>query len=278
VVDQRAARSWFEKRPLYGQRVLVTRPRHQAGPMLRRLELLGAVPHLLPTVEVRDPADFGPLDRALGELRAGNWGWVVFTSVNGVHGFVRRLEKLGHDLRAFGGVKLAAIGPKTAEALRQYHLTPDVVPPAEYSSEGLAEALVKEVTGARVLLARANRGRDVLRQELAKVAHVEQVTVYEQVDAVDPDAEALSALRRGEIGYVTLSSSNVARALLGAFDETIQGRVLRGEVKLVAISPETGHAVRELGLPVAAEAEVFTADGLIDAVVRLTRGGTVVTP
>ena len=95
----------------------------------------------------------------------------------------------------------------------------------------------------------------------------------EPVDAVDPDAEALAALRRGEIGYVTLSSSNVARALLGAFDETIQGRVLRGEVRLVAISPETGKAVRELGLPVAAEAEVYTADGLIDAVVRLVRGG-----
>jgi uroporphyrinogen III methyltransferase/synthase len=130
-----------------------------------------------------------------------------------------------------------------------------------------------------VLLARANRGRDLLRQELSRVAHVEQVTVYEQVDAVDPDAEALAALRRGEIGIVTVSSSNVARALLGAFDETIQGRVLRGEVKLVAISPETGKAVRELGLPVAAEADVYTVDGLIDAVVRLARGGTAaVTP
>jgi len=251
--------------------VLVTRPRHQAGPMLRRLELLGAVPHLLPTLEVRDPSDFGPLDRAIGELRTGEWDWVVFASANGVHGFVRRLEKLGHDLRAFGGVKLAAIGPKTAEAIRQYHLTPDVVPPAAYSSEGLTEVLVPEVTGCRVLLARANRGREVLRTELAKVARVEQVTVYEQVDAVDPDAEALAALRRGEIGTVTLTSSNVARALLGAFDETIQGRVLRGEVKLVAISPETGKAIRELGLPVAAEAEVFTADGLIDAVVRTVK-------
>ncbi len=274
VVDQRAARSWFEKRPLYGQRVLVTRPRHQAGPMLRRLELLGAVPHLLPTVEVRDPADFGPLDRALGGLRSGEWDWVVFTSANGVHGFVRRLLALGRDLRDLGGVKLAAIGPKTAEAIRQYHLSPDVAPAKAFISEGLAEALAPAVAGARVLLARANRGRDFLRQELAKVAPVEQVTVYEQVDAVDPEGEALAALRRGEIGYVTLTSSNVARALLGAFDETIQGRVLRGEIKLVAISPETGQTVRELGLPVAAEADVYTADGLIDAVVRLTRAGT----
>jgi uroporphyrinogen III methyltransferase/synthase len=273
VVDQRAARSWAEKRPLFGRRVLVTRPRHQAGPMLRRLELLGAVPYLLPAVEVRDPADFGPLDQALGEVRTGGWDWLVFTSANGVHGLIRRLRHLGRDLRDLGGVKLAAIGPKTAEALRQYHLEADVVPPATFSSEGLAAALAKEVDGRRVLLARASRGRDLLRQELAKAAHVEQVTVYEQADAVDPDAEALAALRRGEVEFVTLSSSNVARALVGAFDETIQGRVLRGEVKLVAISPETGKAVRELGLPVAAEAEVYTADGLIDAVVRLVRGG-----
>jgi uroporphyrinogen III methyltransferase/synthase len=274
VVDQRAARSWAERRPLFGRRVLVTRPRHQAGPMLRRLELLGAVPYLLPTLEVRDPADFGPLDRALGKLRAGGWDWVVFTSANGAHGLIRRLKHLGRDLRDLGGVKLAAIGPKTAEALRQYHLEADVVPQAAFSSEGLAEALAKEVDGRRVLLARADRGRELLRQELTKVAAaVDQVTVYEQIDAMDPDAEALTALRRGEVEFVTLSSSNAARALIGAFDETVQGRVLRGEVKLVAISPETGKAVRELGLPVAAEAEVYTADGLIDAVVRLVRGG-----
>ena len=270
AVGRRAGPSWFERRPLFGTRILVTRPRHQAGPMLRRLELLGAVPYLLPTVEVRDPADFGPLDAALRDL--ASWDWVVFTSANGVHGFVRRLKALGRDLRALGGVKLAAIGPKTAAALREYHLDPDVVPPADFSSEGLAAALAPAVGGRRVLLARANRGRDLLRTELAKVATVEQVTVYEQVDAVDPQADAMAALRRGEIGFVTLSSSNVARSLVAAFDETIRGRVLRGEVKLVAISPETGRAVRELGYPVAAEADVFTADGLIDAVVRLANG------
>lgn len=122
-----------------------------------------------------------------------------------------------------------------------------------------------------MLLARANRGREVLREELAKVATVEQVTVYDQVDAVAPDAAALDHLRRGEIRYVLLSSSNIARGVLRAFDETIRGRVQRGEVRLVAISPETGKAVRELGLPVAAEAAVFTADGLIDALVGLVK-------
>jgi uroporphyrinogen III methyltransferase/synthase len=100
---------------------------------------------------------------------------------------------------------------------------------------------------------------------------VEQVTVYDQVDATTPDPVVLDALRRGEIGYVTLPSTKIAEGLLRAFDETIRGRVERGEIKLVAISPETGGAVRGLGYPVAAEATTFTADGLVDALVELVR-------
>ena len=144
-----------------------------------------------------------------------------------------------------------------------------MVPDATFSSEGLAAALRPHVAGKRVLLARANRGRDLLREELAKVATVAQVTAYDQVDSVTPDAAVLDHLRRGEIRYVTLPSSNIARGVLRTFDDTIRGRVERGEIRLVAISPETGNAVRELGFPVAAEAAVYTADGLIDAVVRL---------
>jgi uroporphyrinogen III methyltransferase/synthase len=271
AVARRPDHSWFERRPLFGQRVLVTRPAHQAAEMVRKLEHLGAIVYRLPTVEVREPADLGPLDRALGELRDGGWDWLVFTSANGVHALLRRLDALGRDLRDLGRVKLAAIGPKTADALREYRLRADVVPDATFSSEGLVEALRPHVAGRRVLLARANRGRDLLREELAKVARVEQVTVYDQVDAVAPDAAVLDHIRRGEIKYVTLSSSNIARGLLTAFDDTIKGRVARGEVQLVAISPETGKAVRELGYPIAAEADVFTADGLIDAVLKLMR-------
>ncbi|MBY0456548.1 MAG: uroporphyrinogen-III synthase, partial [Gemmataceae bacterium] len=146
------------------------------------------------------------------------------------------------------------------------------------SSEGLVEALTPHVAGRRVLLARANRGRELLRERLATVATVEQVTVYDQVDVAAPPAGVLDALRRGEIRYVTLPSSNIARAVLRAFDDTLRGRVERGEIRLVAISPETGNAVRELGFPVAAEATTFTEDGLIEAVVELTRRESVAAP
>lgn len=267
AVAHRREPSWFESRPLFGQRVLVTRPKHQAEPMIQRLESLGAVAYHLPAVEIRPPADPAPLDAAIRSLK--HWQWVVFTSANGVEQFVNRVKHLGLDLRVFGGMKLAAIGPKTAASLRSYHLEPDVVPANTFSSEGLATALAPHVAGTRVLLARANRGRDLLREELAKIATVDQVTVYEQIDAADPHHEAYGLMRRGEIRFVTLSSSNVAKAVLAGFDETTKARVRRGEIELVAISPETGRAVRELGYQVAAEAERYTADGMIEAVISL---------
>jgi uroporphyrinogen III methyltransferase/synthase len=271
AVAHRAGHPWFEARPLFGQRVLVTRPAHQAGEMVRKLEHLGAVVSRMPVVAIREPADFGPVDRALARLRAGAWDWLVFTSANGVHGLLQRLDAVGQDLRALGCIKLAAIGPRTADALREYHLRADLVPGTTFSSEGLIEALAPHVAGQRVLLARTNRGRALLHTDLARIATVEQVAVYEQVDVAEPDAAVLDALRRGEIRYVALSSPSIARGVLGRFDETVRGRVERGEIRLVAISPVTGNAVREMGLPVAAEATTFTEDGLIDAIVSVAR-------
>jgi uroporphyrinogen III methyltransferase/synthase len=269
AVAHRASQPWFESRPLFGQRILVTRPREQADGLVRKLEHWGAVVTRLPVVEIREPSDWAPIDHALEEIRCGLWDWVVFTSANGVHALIRRLDAVGRDLRDLGAVRFAAIGPKTAHALREYRLRADVVPGENFSSEGLAEALKPHVAGQRVLLARANRGRDVLREQLAAVAQVQQIAVYEQVDIVEPDPQIMDALRRGEIRFILLTSSNIARRLIRAFDETICGRVERGELQLVAISPVTGSAIRDCGLPVAAEARTYTEDGLIEAVLEL---------
>jgi len=160
TVALRDALHWLERRPLYGKRVLVTRPRHQAGDLIRRLEQLGAIPFVLPTVEIREPADWTDVDRAIANL--ASYQWLVFTSANGVQALLRRLRQTGRDLRHLGGVQLAVIGPATAAALRDYHLEPDLMPET-YNSEGLAAALRPRVAGQRVLLARADRGRDVLR-------------------------------------------------------------------------------------------------------------------
>lgn len=262
VVDMRAELSWFEARPLLGKRILVTRPRHQAGEMVARLEELGAVVSQLPTVEIREPADWTPVDRALAHLSV--YQWLVFSSANGVDALIRRLRHTGRDLRALGGLRLAVIGPATAEALRRYHLEPDLVP-AVYDSEGLAGALKDRVAGQRVLLARADRGRELLREQLADIAEIEQIAVYSQVDAIDPGSEALQSLRRGEIDYVTLTSSNSARSLIRALDEESLRRIRSGSLQLVSISPVTSAAIRELGLPVAVEAREFTAEGVVQA-------------
>jgi uroporphyrinogen III methyltransferase/synthase len=265
VVALRAQLAWFEHRPLLGKRILVTRPRTQAGEMLRRLEELGAVPLELPVVEIHAPSDWAPVDDALRRL--ASFDWLVFTSVNGVYGFLRRLRQQGRDLRALGSLRLAAIGPATADALRGYQLEPDLVPD-DFCSEGLANALKPHVLGRRVLLARADRGRELLRDELAAIAHVEQVAVYSQVDAVDASSDVFDQLRRGEIDYVTLTSSNIARAFLRALDATSRDRIAAGDVRLVSISPITSTTIREAGLPVAVEASVYTTAGMLEALVR----------
>jgi uroporphyrinogen III methyltransferase/synthase len=266
VVGLRSHLSWFESRPLFGKHILVTRPREQAGNMVRTLEELGAAVHLFAAVEIGEPPDWGPADRAIAEL--DRFGWLVFTSTNGVAGFVHRLRQTGRDLRALGSIRLAAIGPATAEALRAVHLEPDLVP-GVYTSEGLAAELKARAAGQRVLLARADRGREVLREQLAGVCEVVQVTVYSQRDASDLDPPLLERLRQGAIDYVTLTSSNIARAFARALDGPALQKVRKGAIRLVTISPVTSAAVEELGLPVAAEAREATAAGVVAALVEL---------
>jgi uroporphyrinogen III methyltransferase / synthase len=277
VVSLRTRLAWFEGegegegegRPLLGKRVLVTRPQAQADHLIGQLEALGAVPVEMPVVAIGPPADWGPVDAALAQL--SRYQWLVFTSVNGVEALVKRLRERGKDLRALGALQLAAIGPSTADALRAYHLQPDVVPP-EYRSESLAAALRPHVAGKRVLLARADRGRDVLRDELQRVAEVDQVAVYAQVEAVQADAAVLHALRRQEIDYVLLTSSNIARALGRLLDEPCRAALRANRTQIVSISPVTSAAIGELGWPVAAEAREYTMAGLVQALVELAAG------
>jgi uroporphyrinogen III methyltransferase/synthase len=265
VVRLRTQLAWFERRPLFGRHVLITRPRRQAEPLVRRLEELGAQALCVPMLEIREPADWLAADGALAAL--SSYDWLVFTSVNGVHAVIERLRHLGWDLRALGPLRLAVIGPGTADALRSYHLEPDLMP-AEYRSEALAAELKVRAVGQRILLARADRGREVLREELAGVATVQQVTVYAQYDAI-PDATTLALLDNGDIDYVTLTSSNIAHAFLGAIRPAAQKQIQAGTIRLVAISSVTSAVVHAAGYPVAAEALEYTTDGVVAALLRL---------
>ncbi|HEV3137675.1 MAG TPA: uroporphyrinogen-III C-methyltransferase [Pirellulales bacterium] len=250
--------NWFVDRPLFGTRVLVTRAPHQAGSLVATLAELGADVLLQPAIDVSPPDDWGQLDRALAQL--DRYDWLVFSSVNGVRALLDRLLET-RDLRALGQIKLAAIGPGTAEELGRYHLRADVVPD-EFRAESLAEALQSEAAkGRRFLLARASRGREVLAEQLSNAGgHVEQAVVYTSRDVVQADPEIAGRLREGKIDWITVTSSAIARSLVTLFGADL------GKSKLAAISPVTSATLRELGYDVAVEAQTYTMTGLVNAI------------
>ncbi len=148
-VGSAQAESWFTRRPLFGRRVLITRPIERADVLWQRFTELGADCLLQPAIEIAPPEDWKPVDAALARL--GQFDWLVFSSVNGVRYLLDRLLQRGGDLRQLGGVKLAAIGPGTTDELAQYHLKVDGQPPDVYRAEALAELLAKDARGKRFL-------------------------------------------------------------------------------------------------------------------------------
>ncbi|HEX4128789.1 MAG TPA: uroporphyrinogen-III C-methyltransferase [Pirellulales bacterium] len=265
-----AAINWFVRRSLHGVRVLVTRPRGQAVELSSRLERLGAEVLAQPAIEILPPDDWAPVDRALGQI--ADYDWLVFSSANGVRMLLDRLEHSGGDLRRLGSVRLAAIGPGTADALADYHLRADVQP-EEFRAEALAAALAGEARGRRFLLARASRGREVLAEQLrAAGGLVEQVVVYRSEDVRKPDPEVAAALAAGKIDFVTVTSSAIARSLAAMFGPGL------AKSRLASISPITSATLRELGFEAAAEARQYTLEGVVEAIVNISprrvAGGT----
>src|SRR5918992_2426262 len=190
---------FYERRPLFGRRVVVTRARAQAGELSADLEKLGAEVHEFPTIEISPPEDFGPLDAAIHEL--DSFGLIVFTSVNGVESFLERLLHHGLDLRALArGAKVAAIGPATAERIEQAGLQVDVVP-EEYRAEALIEALRRDsLVGERVLIPRAKVAREILPERLRGAgAEVVVPPAYQSVPSSEGKEELSVRLQSGEI-------------------------------------------------------------------------------
>lgn len=263
VVKQHEALSWFEtRRALFGQRIVITRPRDESLVAAHSLEELGAEVLIAPMVEIHPPDDFGPLDDAID--RIADYDWVVFASPNGVRSFMDRLLfDRDEDIRALGKAKLAAIGPSTAEVLLEYHLKADLIPPS-YRSESLAESLAKAAADSRILLARADRGRTILQDELSRVAQVDQVTVYRSIDAEAIDESVAERIEEGSVDWITLSSPAIARRLHALLSEKARAQVGRA-VKLATISPVTTKAATALGWEVAVEASDHSWDGLVRA-------------
>jgi uroporphyrinogen III methyltransferase/synthase len=257
-VCRAAARSsWFTERPMFGQTVLVTRPRHQAMEMCQRLSELGAGCVIQPAIVIRPPDDWQPVDAALDKV--SSYDWLVFSSANGVRALLDRIWHREGDLRCLGSVKLAVIGPRTADELAKYHLRPDIAPD-EYRAEALAAVLASDAPGKRFLLARASRGREVLGEQLtAAGAAVDQVVVYNSLDVEQPTEEIAQAMAEGQIHWTTVTSSAIARSLVGMFGDQLRNS------QLASISPITSETLRELGFEPAVEASQYTTAGITEA-------------
>ncbi|MBD2844630.1 uroporphyrinogen-III C-methyltransferase [Paenibacillus sp. IB182496] len=271
VVRQRAQLAWYERKPLFGTRVLVTRARTQASELVQRIEQLGGEPLEYPVIETRAPADAASaaaIEAGLRERRA--YDWLIFTSVNGVEYFFRWLGRLGLDIRRFHAAAVAAVGPATAEALQLRGVLAEVLP-GRYDAEGLLEALGDRLTpGQRVLLPRGDRARAVLPDTLrARGLEVVDLHVYETVLAEHQDEDALQMLERGEVHLVTFTSSSTVTNLLellrrqGASDPAAPLRA----AAIASIGPVTTKTALEAGLQVDVEAAEATIDGLIHAMI-----------
>lgn len=266
VVKLRQTMQWFEKRPLLGRRILVTRAREQASDLIQQLTDHGAECIQYPTIRVAPPADWTPVDRAIEAL--GRYDWIVFTSVNGVDFFFRRLFEKGRDVRALGHIKTAAIGPATADRLKGWGLGCDIIPQS-YRAESVVEAFAAlPVKASLILLPRAKEARSVLPVELTRMgATVDEVTVYETRQADDNTADLVDRLAAGNIDMVTFTSSSTVKNFHRLLPPG-QVAELMQNVTVASIGPITTQTARDLGLTVAIEAESYTIAGLVRAILN----------
>jgi uroporphyrinogen III methyltransferase/synthase len=246
VVHLRQVLNWFERKPLFGKTVVVTRAREQASAFARLLEAAGAEVLEAPAIALEPPASWVPLDEALARL--DTYAWVLFTSANGVRAFAERLGARGLDWRALGPCRLAAIGPATAEALAVYGMRADRVA-EEFTAEGLLAALGDEpVAGKRLLLPRAEVARETLPEELRRRgAAVDVVPVYRTVSDLGAAAALREAFKARRVAAVTFASSSTVEN----FVEMLKGEDLPAfldGVRIACIGPVTAETARRHGL------------------------------
>ncbi len=254
---------WFDIQPLFGMKILITRPREKAFETASQLRELGADPVIFPTIAIRPPKSWEPLDRAVADL--STYDWVIFTSTNGVRFFWQRLREAGRDARAFSGTRLAAIGPITARELASRGLQADLIPD-EYVAESILHHLV-DLQGTSILLPRADIARPLLAEGLEEAgARVDEVVAYRTVPAAAEDVERVQAmLATGALDVLTFTSSSTVCQFVhsvGPLPERSEGTVV------ACIGPVTAQTARELGLPVHVSAREHTIAGLLDALVE----------
>ncbi|GAA0675033.1 bifunctional uroporphyrinogen-III C-methyltransferase/uroporphyrinogen-III synthase [Kitasatospora atroaurantiaca] len=270
-VAHRSSHSWFETKPLFGWNVLVPRTKEQATGLSEQLRSYGAVPQEVPTIAVEPPRTPQQMERAIKGLVTGRYEWIAFTSVNAVRAVREKFEEYGLDARAFAGIKVAAVGETTAQALVDFGVKPDLVPSGEQSAAGLLEdwppydPVFDPID--RVLLPRADIATETLVAGLVELGwEVDDVTAYRTVRASPPPAETREAIKGGGFDAVLFTSSSTVRNLVG-----IAGKPHNVTI-IACIGPATAKTAEEHGLRVDVMAPAPSAAALAQALADFGAG------
>lgn len=264
VVRLRDKLAWFDGRPLFGKRIMVTRAAVQAGEFAGMLAQRGAAVIECPTIRLVEPEQWQPLDAALRDI--SGYDWIVLTSANAVRCFFRRLDALGLDARSLAGCRVCVVGPKTAAKIRNFGINADLVS-SDYKAEGVVAEFAKlDIRGKKILYPCADRARDLLPRELGNMgAQVEAPIAYRTVlpDRLPP--EAVFALEKRSVDCITFTSSSTVQNLASMLGEDRMLDMLKG-VAIASIGPITTRSCRALGLKVDIEPAEYTLDALTDAI------------
>lgn len=266
VAGRREELKWFENRPLHGRTVVVTRARAQASQLSHTLRSLGAAVVELPAIAIEPLIDSDEVSTAM--LSISGYDFLCLSSPNAVELFFRALSRKGLDARALAGVTVAAVGPGTAEALKEYRIEADVVPERSVA-EGLVEALEGTgMEGRKVLIARSEEAREILPEALAeRGADVDVVSLYRTVRGT-PDGRSLESA--SDAGWITFTSASTVQNLVSVMPEG-----LPSAARIISIGPVTSEAIRAAGLEVAREATRHDLDGLLEALLDDVKATTV---
>jgi uroporphyrinogen III methyltransferase/synthase len=266
VVRLREKLNWYESKPLFGKRVIVTRSRGQASAFAELLIDRGATTIEFPTIDVVPPADWNELDSALKEIET--FHWIIFTSANAVKFFMDRLRRPGRDLRVLKGVNICAVGPKTAEALETWGLSADLVP-EEFKAEGLLAALGGvQVKGKKFLIPRARVARELIPDRLRELgAEVTVATSYENVKPVADRDRIIKLLVEKKISIMTFTSSSTVHNFVEILGQKEYKPLIQG-VTVACIGPITAKTAEEYGMKTDVMPKEYTIPAFVDALVE----------
>lgn len=266
VVKLKNKLDWFEKRPLLGKNIVITRSRAQASEMAQRLEKLGACAIQFPTIEIKELEDYSNLYNEFNQI--SKYSWIIFTSVNGVDIFFKKMFEKGFDIRKLFNSKICAIGPTTANRLREFSIIPDLVP-EKYVAESIIEAFKNfNVKGENILIPRAKEARDILPEKLQELgANVNVVPVYETVLGAGNKKLISQLIEEKKIDYITFTSSSTVKNFFKLISlDTI--KTFGENIRFACIGPITANTLEEYGFTPHIVSQKYTIPHLIDEIVK----------